>query len=99
VPPLPLDVEKAAVDEFGKVFARRLGRHIGGQCQFPCRQSKTAHQPEEYRSSSRMAQQIRGTGQFVIHTAIIDPKLIGYYGSGRTIKPHIDTKLALEAFL
>jgi superkiller protein 3 len=63
---LPLDVEKSAVDEFGKVFARRLGRHIGGHRQFSCRQSKATHQSQQNCSSSRIAQQVRGTGQFVV---------------------------------
>ena len=95
---LPLDAEKSAVDEFGKVFARRLGRHIGGHRQFSCRQSEATHQSQQNCSSSRIAQQVRGTGQFVVHTTIIGLKLIEYYGSRRTIKPQRDTTLCLEAF-
>jgi hypothetical protein len=98
VSPLPFDTEEPAVDEFGEVFARRLGRHVGGRRQLSCRQSEATHQSQQNCGSSRIAQQVRGTGQFLVHTTIIGLKLFEYYGSGRTIEPPRDTTLSLEAF-
>jgi hypothetical protein len=95
---LPFDVEKPTGDEFGKVFARRLGRHVGSHRQLSCRQSEATHQLQQNCSSSRIAQQVCGTGQFFVHTSIIGPKLIEYYGHRRTIKPRCDITLCLEAF-
>jgi NIPSNAP len=97
VSPLSFDIEKPAFDEFGKVFARRLGRHIGGHRQLSCRQSEATHQSQQNCSSSRIAQQVRGTGQFLVHTTIIALKLFEYYGPRRTIKASRDTTLCLEA--
>jgi hypothetical protein len=91
-------MEKPAFDEFGEVFARRLGRHIGGHRQVSSRQREAIHQSQQNCGSSRIAQQIRGTGQFVVHETIIGHKLIEYYGHGRTIKPQRDTTLCVEAF-
>jgi hypothetical protein len=95
---LPFDIEKPAFDEFGEVFARRLGRHIGGHRQLSSRQSEATHQSQQNCSSSWVAQQVRSTGQFVVHTTIIGPKLFEYYGARRTIESRRDTTLCLEAF-
>lgn len=85
VPPLPFDIEQPAFDEFGEVFARRLGRHIGSHRQLSCRQSEATHQSQQNCSSARIAQQVRGTGQFLVHRTIIGPKLFEYYGPRRTL--------------
>jgi hypothetical protein len=98
VSPLAFDIEKPAFDEFGEVFARRLGRHIGCHRQLSSRESKATHQSQQNCSSSRIAQQVCGAGQFFVHTGIIGPKLIEYYGHRRTIKPRRDITLCLEAF-
>jgi hypothetical protein len=95
---LSFDIQKPAVDEFGKVFARCLGRHVGRHRQLSRRQSESTHQSQQNGSSSRIAQQVRGRGQFVVHATIIGPKLIGYYGPRRIVKPHRSTTLRVEAF-
>ena len=71
MPSLPFDTEQPPLDEFGEVLAGRLWSHIGSHRQLTRRESEPTHQSQQNCGSPRIAQQVRGPRQFLVHGSII----------------------------
>jgi hypothetical protein len=72
---LALDGEEAAGDEFREMLAGRLRSHVGGHRQFSGWQRGAAHQTQQHRSSSGIAQQAGGEREVFVHKNIMAPNL------------------------